>query len=286
MRYLKHAYDLSDEAVCERWLENPYWRRRFPEKAIAYPTENCLLEVARKKLVLLAKRRGFALRQSDARQGPALNRKAGRYAHARQFKRMRRILRRQRTVLGRVQRKLDQVDTDVRERIAVWLQRAQQVHAQPPKDKRKLDALHAPGVDCIGKGKARQPYAFGVKVGIAVSACKCSIVGARSSGQRRKTAGCVVAGAKAPKAMRCKCLVCAAGYNLRWLMRWIAFLRAWIRAMGWASLSADHRSSLAIGAWCLVLGAWCLVLGAWCLVLGAWCLKGVFQGRLVIAMVV
>ncbi|SMQ98282.1 IS1478 transposase [Xanthomonas fragariae] len=24
--YLKHAYDLSDEAVCERWLENPYWQ--------------------------------------------------------------------------------------------------------------------------------------------------------------------------------------------------------------------------------------------------------------------
>ncbi|ASL00500.1 hypothetical protein XcvCFBP7113P_09010 [Xanthomonas citri pv. vignicola] len=23
--YLKHAYGLSDEAVCERWLENPYW---------------------------------------------------------------------------------------------------------------------------------------------------------------------------------------------------------------------------------------------------------------------
>ena len=24
--YLKHTYDLSDEAVCERWLENPYWQ--------------------------------------------------------------------------------------------------------------------------------------------------------------------------------------------------------------------------------------------------------------------
>lgn len=24
--YLKHAYNLSDEAVCERWLENPYWQ--------------------------------------------------------------------------------------------------------------------------------------------------------------------------------------------------------------------------------------------------------------------
>lgn len=24
--YLKHAYDLSDEAVCIRWLENPYYQ--------------------------------------------------------------------------------------------------------------------------------------------------------------------------------------------------------------------------------------------------------------------
>ena len=24
--YLKHAYDLSDEEVCVRWLENPYWQ--------------------------------------------------------------------------------------------------------------------------------------------------------------------------------------------------------------------------------------------------------------------
>ncbi|ALS96460.1 transposase [Xanthomonas oryzae] len=24
--YLKHAYDLSDEAMCARWLENPYWQ--------------------------------------------------------------------------------------------------------------------------------------------------------------------------------------------------------------------------------------------------------------------
>ncbi len=151
--------------------------------------DNRLLEVARKKLVLLAKRYGITLPQSDARQGPALSRKAGRYAHAGQFKRMRRILRRQRTVQGRVVRdiehKLDQVGIDVRERIAVWLQHAQQVRAQAPKDKRKLDALHAPEVDCIGKGKARQPYAFGAyafgaKVGIAVSASKSSIMGARS----------------------------------------------------------------------------------------------------------
>jgi len=26
LHYLKHAFDLSDEAVCERWVENPYWQ--------------------------------------------------------------------------------------------------------------------------------------------------------------------------------------------------------------------------------------------------------------------
>jgi hypothetical protein len=25
-RHLKHTHDLSDEAACERWLENPYWQ--------------------------------------------------------------------------------------------------------------------------------------------------------------------------------------------------------------------------------------------------------------------
>ncbi|OMO15541.1 transposase, partial [Xanthomonas oryzae pv. oryzae] len=65
-------------------------------------TDSRLLEVARKKLVLLAKRHGIVLRQTYVRQGPGLSRKAGRYAHARQFKRMRKVLRRQRTILGRV----------------------------------------------------------------------------------------------------------------------------------------------------------------------------------------
>ena len=26
LTYLKHGYNLSDEQVCERWLENPYWQ--------------------------------------------------------------------------------------------------------------------------------------------------------------------------------------------------------------------------------------------------------------------
>nr|AAB82067.1 Tnp [Xanthomonas campestris] len=179
------------QAVDARELSRVIVDTTVQEKAIAYPTDSRLLEVARKKLVLLAKRYGIGLRQSYARQGPALSRKAGRYAHARQFKRMQRVLRRQRTVLGRVlrdiARKLDQVEPGVRERIAVWLERAQRLYTQRPKDKQKLYALHAPEVECIGKGKARQAYEFGVKVGIAVTACKGLVVGARSFRATRTT---------------------------------------------------------------------------------------------------
>ncbi|MCD0264930.1 IS5/IS1182 family transposase, partial [Xanthomonas melonis] len=98
-----------------------------------------------------AKRHGIALRQSYGRQGPALSRRAGRYAHARQFKRMRKVLRRQRTILGRVlrdlQRKLAQLESSVRERIGVWLERAHRLLTQRPKDNQKLYALHAPEVE-------------------------------------------------------------------------------------------------------------------------------------------
>ncbi|WP_428943010.1 hypothetical protein ACQR5S_12810 [Xanthomonas oryzae pv. oryzicola] len=42
-------------------------------------------------------------------------------------------------------------------------------------------------------------------------------------------------------------LGCAAGYNLRWLLRWIAFLRAWMGATVWMSLRAVQRSTQAVG---------------------------------------
>jgi hypothetical protein len=41
--------------------------------------------------------------------------------------------------------------------------------AQKPEDKNKLYALQAPEVECIGKGKARTRFEFGVKVSIATT---------------------------------------------------------------------------------------------------------------------
>lgn len=52
--------------------------------------------------------------------------------------------------------------------------------AQQRNSKNKLYALHTPEVECISKGKARNPYEFGVKVSLAVTHKQGLMVGARS----------------------------------------------------------------------------------------------------------
>ena len=49
------------------------------------------------------------------------------------------------------------------------LERARRIHAQQPGDANKLYAFHAPEVECIGKGKARTRYEFGVKTSLATT---------------------------------------------------------------------------------------------------------------------
>ncbi len=244
--YLKHAFDLSDEELVERWSQdvqwqyfsgNEYYEPRPPcdatqigrfrraigeagveellkatidtavatravrpnefervivdttvqEKAIAYPTDSRLLEIARHKVVAAARAAGIRLKQTFAHEGKSLRRRAGGYAHARQRRRLRRVLRRQRTVLGIVlrdiQRKIGTATAGSQEALQhlhTMTQRAERIRAQQPKDKGKLYAMHAPEVECIGKGKARQPYEFGVKTSFAVTHRHGLIVGART----------------------------------------------------------------------------------------------------------
>jgi IS5 family transposase len=246
--YLKHAFDLSDEAVVERWSDSPnfqffsgqsYFEPRLPcdattlvkfrrllgeegveellaqtvnlavslklipaaalatvvvdstvqEKAVAHPTDSKLLETARAKLVQAAQGAGIELKQTFAKEGQLLRFKAGRYAHARQFKRMRRVIKRQRTVVGRLEREIDRkanaIGQAVREALAQTLNKAQRIVAQSGQRKAvdgqpKLYAWHAPEVECIAKGKSKTPYEFGVKVGIAMTLKHNLIVGARA----------------------------------------------------------------------------------------------------------
>jgi IS5 family transposase len=161
-------------------------------KAIAHPTDSKLLETARMKLVDVAKQAGIECKQTYAKEGKALGHKAGRYAHARQFRRMRRTIKRQRTVVGRLQRDIERkftgltgVSASVRQAMQTTLARAAQIVAQSGSKKAKdgvpkLYSFHAPEVSCISKGKSKQPYEFGVKVGIASTLKGNLIVGARA----------------------------------------------------------------------------------------------------------
>jgi len=169
------------------------------EKAIAHPVDSRLLEVARHKVVSAARRAGIVLKQTYAREGKELRRKAAGYGHAKQMKRLAKTVKRQRTILGvilrEVQRRLDALQTHsdddlggpgaaardkAHKELATWLERAGRIHTQKRNDKNKLYALHAPEVECLSKGKARQPYEFGVKVSLAVTHKQGLMVGARS----------------------------------------------------------------------------------------------------------
>ena len=77
------------------------------------------------------------------------------------------------TRLGRlirdIRRKIED-DERLRETFAVPLSRADQVPNQRQRQRGwKLYSLHAPEVECIGKGEARRPYEFGCKVSIATT---------------------------------------------------------------------------------------------------------------------
>jgi IS5 family transposase len=230
---LKHMHNLSDEVLCARWIENPYfqffcgelsfcheapfdrssltrWRQRLGEeqlvaliqeslsvahktgaiatkdlervvvdttvqpKAIAHPTDARLMHRAIVKLVDLAKRNDIPLRQSYLRLAKRAAIMVGRYTHAHQFKRARRQLKFLRTRLGRVirdiRRKIDGDDA-LQSRFSTLLDLASKVRLQDHRQRGpKVYALHAPEVECIGKGKARAPYEFGCKVSVATPA--------------------------------------------------------------------------------------------------------------------
>jgi IS5 family transposase len=227
---LKYMHSLSDEALCARWIENPYyqyfcgevvfrhelpfdrssltrWRQRLGEvelaallqeslsvahktgalatkdlervavdttvqpKAIAHPTDARLMYRAIAKLSALARREGVLLRQSYLRVAKRAAIMVGRYTHAHQFKRARRALKFLRTRLGRlirdIRRKIDG-NAVLEDRFAELLGLAVKVRYQDQHQRGpKVYALHAPEVECIGKGKARAPYEFGCKVSVA-----------------------------------------------------------------------------------------------------------------------
>jgi IS5 family transposase len=155
------------------------------EKNIAHPTDARLYETARRKLVGLAREAGIGLRQNYNRLAPRLAGQVGGYAHARQFKRMRKALRRLKGYTGRVLRDIERhlgkvPEGEVKARLVELIALVNRLLAQKPKDKKKLYSLHEPAVDCISKGKAHKRYEFGTKVSVATTNRGGFVVGMRA----------------------------------------------------------------------------------------------------------
>jgi IS5 family transposase len=144
-------------------------------KAIAHPTDSKLLHRGVEILVRLARRHGIALRQSYTRVSTHARREVARLIHRGRHREAERLVRRMRTWLGRlardITRKIAGATETVRAAFATPLARIAQLLRQRREDRgrEKIYALHAPEVECIGKGKARTRFEFGCKVSLATT---------------------------------------------------------------------------------------------------------------------
>jgi IS5 family transposase len=157
-------------------------------EAVVQPTGSRLLEAARQQLAHVAKVAGIALNQTFAKEAKQLTREAGGYADARQFRRLRKPINCQRTIVGKLSR---QIACEVPQQSAAHqailteaLGKAHRILAQTHRHKikgaAKLYSWHAPETECLSKGTARQPCEFGVKVGITSTLKGNLILGARN----------------------------------------------------------------------------------------------------------
>lgn len=101
---LAHSIEAAKNAgvIKRRSLDEAVLDTMVQPKAIAPPTDSRLVNRAREHLVAAAQGTGITLRQSYARVDQAVEAQAGRYAHAKQYRRMQREIRKLRTWLGRV----------------------------------------------------------------------------------------------------------------------------------------------------------------------------------------
>jgi IS5 family transposase len=139
------------------------------EKNIAFPTDSNLMLKAILKLGKAALERNIPLRQSYCRVARKAHRKAGRYAHAKQYKRMNTQIRFLHTRLGRLIRDMERNAPEPDEDLLGLLALCKRLHGQKRADSNKLYSLHEPDVQCISKGKAHKRYEFGCKVAVATS---------------------------------------------------------------------------------------------------------------------
>ena len=160
---------LREKQVTKRELAQVIVDTTVQEKNITHPTDSKLYRTAIVKLGRAAKQRGVTLRQTYIRVSKQAAIMVSRYAHAKQFKRMRRKLKKLRTWLGRVIHDVRRQVPEPDESLEELLRLCERLHAQEQTDRRKLYSLHEPEVMCISKGKAHKRYEFGQKVSVSTT---------------------------------------------------------------------------------------------------------------------
>lgn len=174
---------IETDVISKRDLKKVIVDTTVQEKNIAHPTDSALYLKALEKLVKISKRLGITLRQPYTRKAKLISLKISRYAHAGQFKRMRKSLKTLKGYLGRVLRDVKRKASPhdlMRDDLRHLLSLSERLLTQTKTSKDKLYSLHAPEVECIAKGKARKKYEFGNKVALAIPLKTPFVVGVES----------------------------------------------------------------------------------------------------------
>jgi IS5 family transposase len=143
-------------------------------KAVTHPTDSKLLHRGIEILVRLARRQGIRLRQSYLRVAKRARREAAKLIYSGRPRQAERHVRQLRTWLGRLFRDIGRKiagSAAAKATFAEPLDLIARLLRQRREDggREKLYSLHAPEVECIGKGKAHARFEFGVKVSLATA---------------------------------------------------------------------------------------------------------------------
>jgi transposase, IS5 family len=161
-------------AVEERHLRRVTIDTTVQPKAVTHPTDSKLLQRGIEILARLARRHRIRLRQSYLRVARKARREAAKLIHSGRPRQAERQVRQLRTWLGRLVRDIGRKiagNAAIQAAFAGPLGPIARLLRQRREDRGrdKLYSLHAPEVECIGKGKAQARYEFGVKVSIATT---------------------------------------------------------------------------------------------------------------------
>ena len=172
------AAGMKAGVITECSLEKVIVDTTVQPKAVEHPTDARLYRKVHAAVLRIAAKEGITLRQSYRKLMARAFQKHGGHAKAKQFKGARKVLRSLKSMAGRVMRDVERKMSDAAfEAHKGTLLLAEQILTQKRCTKGKIYSLHAPEVECIAKGKAHQPYEFGVKVSLAVTHKEGFVVG-------------------------------------------------------------------------------------------------------------